>query len=47
VQSKIAEVEAERQDNIETGKEVLVGVNRFENTDEQPVPVLSAGGDNE
>jgi len=47
VQSKIAEVEAKRQNNIETGKEVLVGVNRFENPDEQPVPVVSAGGDNE
>ncbi len=47
VQTKIAEVEAKRQRNIESGKEVLVGVNRFENTDEQPVPVLRPGGNNE
>ncbi len=47
VQTKIAEVETKRRENIETGKEVLVGVNRFENTDEQPVPVLKSGGDNE
>ncbi len=40
VQAKIAAVETKRQDNIETEKEVLVGVNRYENADEQPVPVL-------
>jgi len=44
VQSKIAAVEAARQDNIASGKEILVGVNRFENNDEQPVPVLSTEG---
>ncbi len=52
VQAKIAEVEAVRQNNIETGKQVLVGVNKFINPDEQPVPVvdpaaLSTGGENE
>jgi methylmalonyl-CoA mutase len=52
VRSKIAAVEALRQNNIETGKDVLVGVNRFVNTDEKPVPVLdptalSTGGKNE
>jgi len=40
VQSKIAEVAAARQKNIETGKDVLVGVNKFINPDEQPVPVF-------
>jgi len=39
VQSKIADVETVRQGNIETGKDVLVGVNRFTNSEEQPVPV--------
>jgi len=41
VQSKIAEVEAVRQNNIETGKDVRVGVNRFENPDEQPVAIMN------
>ena len=40
VHSKIAEVKNARQKNIESGEEVLVGVNKFINRDEQPVPVF-------
>jgi len=40
VQSKIAAVEAARQNNIDSKKDVLVGVNKYVNTDEKPVPVF-------
>lgn len=41
IQTKIAEVKTARQSNIDSGKEVLVGVNKFVNPDEQPVSVFN------